>query len=768
MLLNTKLSELKESWRFIEALRGATLVDSDLDDESINRLKNPIEEQLAINDRDIRLSIDLYLALDDASQDTYGTVRTAILHRYPDSAILSFDQVRRRVAELSGVMPIDNDMCVKGCIAFTGPFSNEEVCPRPNCREPRYDQTILQASNGTKKVPRKKFQTIPIGPQLQASYRHPESAKKMYHRAERTAERLASGQPEVYDDFTAGSDYLAAVRNGQIRENDIALMFSIDGAQLYEKKQSDCWIYIWVILNYAPDLRYKKKYVAPGAFIPGPHKPKHIESFLLPGLQHLSALQKEGLQIWDANRNETFTSYPFLLLATADGPAMADMNGLVGHHGKAGCRQYCGLNGRHKERGGTHYYPALTKPIDNYHVSGSDHPDVNIYTIKTHKSSELYQKHLAVVTASITDAQFRERRRETGIAKPSIFLGLPAEHILGLPKCFPLDIMHLISLNLSDLLLHLWRGTLQCDRDFDNVESWDWAMLQGETWRLHGAIVENTRIFLPTSFDRAPRNPAEKINSKYKAWEFLNYVYALGPGLFQGILPEPYFSNFCKLVQGLRIVQQHIITASQLIEAHRLLLEFVRDFEIIYYQAKKGRLHFVRQSIHTLLHLVPETFRIGPLGDCSQWTMERMIGSLGREIKNHSSPYSNLSERGVRRCRVNSLKVMIPDLEPDESKLPYKSQDLGDGYVLLRALDQHPYNPTQVEIRALQAYLASVQDSSNDFRIHRWARLQLPIGQTARSAWKETIQKRAARMSRNVKVRLSNYILASPTKFTDC
>lgn len=107
-------------------------------------------------------------------------------------------------------------------------------------------------------------------------------------------------------------------------------MLSIDGAQLFEHKASDVWIYIWVIFDLAPDIRYKKKYVLPGGFFPG--KPKNVESLLFPGLHHLAALQREGLRIWDGDK--VFTSHPFLALATADGPGMAYLNGLVGHHGK--------------------------------------------------------------------------------------------------------------------------------------------------------------------------------------------------------------------------------------------------------------------------------------------------------------------------------------------------------------------------------------------------------------------------------------------------
>ena len=50
----------------------------------------------------------------------------------------------------------------------------------------------------------------------------------------------------------------------------IVLLMSIDGAQLYQSKQSGCWIYIWVILDFAPDLHYKKLCVFLGGIIPGP------------------------------------------------------------------------------------------------------------------------------------------------------------------------------------------------------------------------------------------------------------------------------------------------------------------------------------------------------------------------------------------------------------------------------------------------------------------------------------------------------------------
>ena len=60
---------------------------------------------------------------------------------------------------------------------------------------------------------------------------------------------------------------------------------------------------------------------------------------------HLSALQNEGLKIWDTSRNDVFRSDIYFLFTTADEPGLVYWDGLVGHCGKNGCRLYCGIRG---------------------------------------------------------------------------------------------------------------------------------------------------------------------------------------------------------------------------------------------------------------------------------------------------------------------------------------------------------------------------------------------------------------------------------------
>ena len=265
-------------------------------------------------------------------------------------------------------------MCINTCIAYTGPYQDLERCPL--CDEPRYNPTTLEESGGKKKVAHRQFHTMPVGPQLQALYHSKGSAEQMQY-AEKRLEEIVNAGPANrgnYEDWCDGINFIQAFRDGHIKKGDPVLMFSIDSAQLYRSKSSDCWMYIWVVFSLDPSThRYKKVAVIFGGIIPGPNKPQVLESFLFPGLHHLSAIQNEGLMIWDAFSDMKYISHPFLALATADGPAMAYINGLVGHQGKIGCRLYCPFPGRCK---GSHYYPVCLKPLDD-NTSDNNHDDLN-------------------------------------------------------------------------------------------------------------------------------------------------------------------------------------------------------------------------------------------------------------------------------------------------------------------------------------------------------------------------------------------------------
>jgi len=92
----------------------------------------------------------MYLALENSSQATYNRVCKAAKRDFGDSRgvdnLLTFHNVEKIIASYTGGVSIEHDMCQNSCIAYTGPFSNLEMCP--TCGTSRWQEERLQGTNG--------------------------------------------------------------------------------------------------------------------------------------------------------------------------------------------------------------------------------------------------------------------------------------------------------------------------------------------------------------------------------------------------------------------------------------------------------------------------------------------------------------------------------------------------------------------------------------------------------------------------------------------
>jgi len=732
--------------QYIQEISSATFDNGNLDEDVVERLRNPLEGEVDLSDPDIRLSLDIFLSCSHASEATYISICDAIRRRFPDTQILSHHLAKKTLERLTGVVSVLDDMCVNSCHAFTGPLKDCITCSE--CGEARYHD----AAPGQQPKARQQVCTIPLGPQIQALRRSKTGAIAMRYRDRKTQEILEDNdQDPIYDDIFSGSTFLAFLdfaERVQLGPHDTTVTFSLDGAQLYQNKKSDTWIAIWIINDYHPNTRYKKKHVLPALVIPGPNKPKNIDSFVYRSFHHLSALQHEneskGLRVWDAYAEETILSRIFFLFGTADAVGLTEIDGRVGHHGTHGCRVSCGMKGRHKPNSG-HYCAAHLRPSGSL-IDDNNHPDYNFRAQPKLPSVELYQINLEKVIASRNQTDYEHNRKLTGISKPSILSGLSPERALPVPSCFTLDLMHLLFINLGELLVPLWRGTLSCDSS-DDKNTWNWATLTGNTWLEHGKLVADAKKYFPSSFHRPPRNPADKISSGYKATEYFLYLFGLGPALFRTVLPKEYWQHFCKLAHAVRIITQRRISQAQVREAHYYLTQFVEGYEHMYYQRRMDWLHFCRPCIHALLHAAPEITRVGPGAYLTQFTMERAIGDLSGDIRQPSNIYGNLCQIALQQSQVNALKTLCPEFDPNSNpSLPTYSIDIGNGYVFLRPRDKRAVNLSG-------AACEKVDNTIGRTKIRRWGRLRLPNGQVARSRYKEersTLSNQ--RISRNIKV----------------
>ncbi|KAH9853416.1 hypothetical protein C2E23DRAFT_728256 [Lenzites betulinus] len=318
--------------------------------------------------------------------------------------------------------------------------------------------------------------------------------------------------------------------------------------------------------------------------------------------------------------------------------------------------------------------------------------------------------------------------------------------------------MHLVSLNITDLFVSLWRGTIHGSKSDPTEEPW--AVLQDDTWVSHGAEVARAASFLPGSYDRPPRNIAEKISSGYKAKEWMTYFYGYGPAMLRRTLPQPYLKNYTKFVAAGQLLGRCVISRAELVRADQMASEAETEFEELYYHRDPDLLHHVRPCIHGVGHGAREVTLTGPLPGHGQYTMERSIGDLGGEIRLPSNPFANLSERALLRCQVNALKAMIPGLDDNaQPRLPRGSLDLGNDFVLLRARDSCPRWVPACEAAAFYWFWANLgqqpigDEAAYSLKVRKWARLRLPNDQVARSAWKESTKPLAKlRIARIVKV----------------
>jgi hypothetical protein len=635
------LPKLETTQRFLDALLDSSIEGSGMLPNDIANLRNPSPVLDMADPSPLLRSLRHFINNAGSSRAHYDNVHEIELLHNPLDAMLSFDQVKRRLRHLSGVVPLEHDMCPGSCIAYTGPYNKLNACPC--CSMTRYFPDTDK--------PRKRFTTIPIGPVIQAFYRSRDTADKMHYLERRLAANAdqlrqpgSGGNLDIYDDTACGKELIDAWTKGAFHKSDIALQLSIDGAQLRPNQQSEAWVFIWIFHNLPPQLRYKKRFVIPASIIPGPSKPEDIDSFLFPSLSHVAALQREGLLIYDSFLEHVTRSVPAVVFATADSIGSASMSGMVGHSGKFGCHLYCNIPGRCRKHDG-HYYPVMQRP-HNYNITGCSHPDVPSRDLVKYRSdlAQKYQNNMETLLAAKTQRNYETQRCEVGICKQTLLIGLP-HRPLPVPNIFTMDIMHLTVLNDPELFTKLFLGKIEVYAP-DDRSSWDWAIFYNNStlWNAHGETVDRAVPYLPSSFGRVPRNPAKKLNTGYKAWEFQQYLYGLGPTLFRHLLPHKYWLNFCKLVAGVRILQRHCIAFRELCRGHELLMEFVREFEDLCYQRMEARIHFVRHSIHLLTHMGPETFRLGPLSCYAQWTLETAIGNLKWEIRQDRDQFANLTQ----------------------------------------------------------------------------------------------------------------------------
>jgi hypothetical protein len=218
------LLKLQMSQEFIDLLHVASLDDVGMAPEDLEALCNPELTMDIVYPSPLLQLIRHFFNNTGCSQDHFDNLQAIVLLNNPNDDLLSFDQSKRRVRLLSGVVSLEHDMCPNSCITYTSPYKALDNCLK--C------QTSWYHHNSQK--PRKLFSMTPIGPVIQAFYGSCKVADKMYYLEKKLAENVETirlgGQLPVYNDTTCGSDLLKAWSSGHFGKSDITFQLYIDGA----------------------------------------------------------------------------------------------------------------------------------------------------------------------------------------------------------------------------------------------------------------------------------------------------------------------------------------------------------------------------------------------------------------------------------------------------------------------------------------------------------------------------------------------------------
>ena len=248
------LLNLQATQGFINTLKVASLENSGMQQDDIDSIHDP-SPVLDLEDLSPLLrSLRHFINNTGSSWAHYNGIQVIKMLDNPSNKLMSFNKVKYHLCWLSGVMPIELDMCPNTCAAYTGPYKDLDSCL--HCSISRYFPETT--------TPQKHFSTMPIGPVIQAAfYGSHDTAELMYY-----LERVLLANTEQaqhagrnfgkYDDVLCGKDLLYAWDSGAFLKTNVALQLSIHGAQLHANQQLEAWFFIWVIHNLPLSLHYKK------------------------------------------------------------------------------------------------------------------------------------------------------------------------------------------------------------------------------------------------------------------------------------------------------------------------------------------------------------------------------------------------------------------------------------------------------------------------------------------------------------------------------
>lgn len=430
------------------------------------------------------------------------------------------------------------------------------------------------------------FLKIDVTPQIQAMLSRPHFFDNLQYRFHRKKINRNN-----YEDIYDGEIYKKLFRRGKVlsKKTSISFTWNSDGVKVFRSSNFT----IWPLFLSINELNYQKRFKTENVILCGlwfgDHKP-NFNTYVSPFFDEFAQL-KEGVSLHVQDLRKKVKIRAFVLCGTCDLPAKALMLNMTQYNGKFGCH-ICKQKGCYAED--RWVYPF----IDN---------------LKLRTDNE---------TRSEAESAGFCGLRNCGSIGPTILGKLIPNYITSTS----IDVMHCAFEGVTkQLLLKIWIKDKNKQAAFS---------LFGKI----NAINHRIKTLKPPKFvQRRPRSLSDL--KHWKASELKNWLFYYSVPVLEGILPEPFFSHYLLLVEGISILCSGSISEEDLNKASRYLTEFVKHFEGLYGIQQMGI------NVHLLLHLTDSVRMFGPLWVTSCFPYENFNGTLKNFVKSSKGVALQISEK---------------------------------------------------------------------------------------------------------------------------
>ncbi|XP_011858295.1 PREDICTED: uncharacterized protein LOC105555865 [Vollenhovia emeryi] len=197
----------------------------------------------------------------------------------------------------------------------------------------------------------------------------------------------------------------------------------------------------------------------------------------------------------------------------------------------------------------------------------------------------------------------------------------------------PLDYMHLVCLGIMRKLLNLWlHGDLHFRLQYKAVDE------------ISTRLVTQLKSYIPIEFARKPR----KLDciKLWKATEYRLILLYTDPMAFKTILKNNVYINFMTLHVIMSILSSQELH-EHLAYAQDLIYFFIKTFSKIYGVGN------ISHNVHSLVHLVDDVRRFGPVDNFSAFKFENYMQTLKRYIRKADKPLQQVVRRYIEN-EINS------------------------------------------------------------------------------------------------------------------